>query len=175
MADEKEATLSDYTREEILKLIKENGGPVGLDLSARDLSGIDLSKEAIGAELEKVRERASCETPVWYSLFTRGINLGGANLQGTSLAGANLQEANLVGADLQGADLRSANLRRAYLWGAGLQRAYLGDATLPGADLRFANLQGASLLCTNLEGAKTNQRTIWPEGFEVPEGAVIED
>jgi len=35
--------MSEYTREEILKLIEENGGPEGLDLSGKDLSGIDLS------------------------------------------------------------------------------------------------------------------------------------
>ena len=44
--------MSDYTREEILKLIEENGGPEGLDLSGKDLSGIDLGREAIKAELE---------------------------------------------------------------------------------------------------------------------------
>ena len=47
--------MSEYTREEILKLIEENGGPGGLDLSGKDLSGIDLSREAIEAELEKAR------------------------------------------------------------------------------------------------------------------------
>ena len=52
MASAKEAPLSEYTREEILKLIEENGGPEGLDLSGKDLSGIDLNKRAIGTELE---------------------------------------------------------------------------------------------------------------------------
>jgi len=44
--------MSEYTREEILKLIEENGGPEGLDLSGKDLSGIDLNKRAIEVELE---------------------------------------------------------------------------------------------------------------------------
>ena len=44
--------MSEYTREEILKLIEENGGPEGLDLSEKDLSGIGLNKRAIEVELE---------------------------------------------------------------------------------------------------------------------------
>ncbi len=44
--------MSDYTREEILKLIEENGGSEGLDLSGKDLSGIDLNERAIEVELE---------------------------------------------------------------------------------------------------------------------------
>ena len=44
--------MSEYTREELLKLIQENSGPEGLDLSGKDLSGIDLNERAIGTELE---------------------------------------------------------------------------------------------------------------------------
>ena len=36
--------MSEYTREEILKLIEENGGPEGLYPWGKDLSGIDLSR-----------------------------------------------------------------------------------------------------------------------------------
>jgi len=35
--------MSEYTREEILKMIEEAGGPENLDLSDADLSGIDPS------------------------------------------------------------------------------------------------------------------------------------
>jgi len=45
--------MSVYTREEILKLIEENGGPEGLDLSGKDLSGIDLGREATVVEVER--------------------------------------------------------------------------------------------------------------------------
>ena len=82
VASEKEAPLTDYTREEILKLIEENGGPEGLDLSGKDLSGIDLGREAIKAELGKALKSAPPdETPVWHSKRTEGVNLEGANLQ----------------------------------------------------------------------------------------------
>jgi len=40
--------MSEYTREEILKLIEENGGPEGLDLSGKDLSGIGLGIDTSG-------------------------------------------------------------------------------------------------------------------------------
>ena len=39
--------MSEYTREEILKLIEERGATEGLDLWGKDLSGIDLSMDAI--------------------------------------------------------------------------------------------------------------------------------
>jgi uncharacterized protein YjbI with pentapeptide repeats len=140
--------MSEYTREEILKLIEENGGPEGLDLSGKDLSRIDLGEEAVWAALEKFRETAPDETPVWYSKLTDGINLAGANLRE-----ANLQEAKLVGAELQGANLESSNLEGAGLLQANLQGAWLRGANLRGADLAPANLQGAYMMGANLEGA----------------------
>jgi uncharacterized protein YjbI with pentapeptide repeats len=132
--------LNEYAREEILKLIEENGGPEGLDLSGKDLPGIKLSREKIVEELEKARERAPDETPVWYSKLTGGVNLAGANLQGTKLTDAKLQGAHLINAKLQGAYLGGANLQGARLDGAVLHRA-----NLECADLREANLAGASL------------------------------
>jgi len=48
-------------------------------------------------------------------------------------------------------------------------------ADLRGAILRGANFQEADLREAKLEGAKADQHTIWPEGFEVPEGVVVED
>ena len=165
--------MSEYTREEILKLIEENGGSEGLDLSGKDLSEIDLGREAIEAELEKAQARMPGEIPVWYSEQTEGINLRGADLQEAvlreanlqraflwdaklqeaTLAGANLQGAYLVNANLQGANLWGANLQGALLWDADLQVALLGEANLQEAELRLANLQGAELWLANLQGA----------------------
>ncbi len=153
--------MSEYTREEILKLIEENGGPGGLDLSGKDLSGIDLGREAVEPELEKARERAPEETPVWYSELTEGVDLEGADLREASLYSAQLQRADLWYAKLQGADLDDANLEEAELGCANLQGAtlcsanlqgvYLAGADLQGADLRGANLQRAYLRHTNLQ------------------------
>jgi len=156
--------LSEYTREEILRLIEENGGPEGLDLSGKDLSGIDLSREAIEAELAKVREMAPDETPVWYSESGWAANLQGADLQeanlvgakleGVDLKGANLREANLANADLQWANLELANAQGAWLRGANLQGAVLWDAVLQGAQVGFADLRKAVLWRTNFQGAE---------------------
>lgn len=49
------------------------------------------------------------------------------------------------------------------------------SAELQGANLGGAKLQGANLSGADLQGAKASKYTIWPEGFEVPEGVVIED
>lgn len=142
--------MSEYTREEILKLVEENGGPEGLDLSDKDLSGIDLGREAIEAELEKARERAPDETPVWCYLHPLDINVAGADLREVDLSGTNLQEADLQGANLQRADLQGANLQGTKLWGTDLQ-----GANLWGADLRRACLVGLDLQGAGLFGAKS--------------------
>jgi uncharacterized protein YjbI with pentapeptide repeats len=155
--------LSEYTREEILRLIEEKDGPWGLDLSGKDLSGIDLSREAIEAELEKV-SASVVGTPLWCHEFVAeraypggtiplGVNLLGANLQEVVLAWANLQGGNLVGANLQGAYLREADLQGADLELADLQGADLVDTNLQGANLFNADLQGAYLVYADLQGA----------------------
>jgi hypothetical protein len=157
VAAERKAPLREYTREEILKLIEENGGPEGLDLSGKYLSDIDLSREAIRAELEKtweeVLEEALGQEPVWYDQFTGGINLRGVNLQGAIMQRVNLQGAILVDANLQGAILQRANLQEARLHGANLQGARLWDANLQGAFLVAANLERAILKGADLRGA----------------------
>jgi len=160
--------MSEYTREDILKLVEENGGPEGLDLSGKDLSGIDLGREAIEVEVEKVRERAWSQIPVWFSEETQGANLQGANLraanlQGTNFGHANLKEANLFGANLQNAlfslanlqcaNLSSANLREAYIERTNLQEASLDGANLVGVWLVASELIEANLFAANLQGA----------------------
>lgn len=125
---EKEEPL---TREEVLKLIEEHGGPEGLDLSNRNLEGIDLSPTEDGP-----------------GLALQGINLKNANLEGANLQGAHLWDGNL-----QGAYLGKANLQGAILWIANLQGANLRIAKLQGANLMKANLQGADLRMAKLQGA----------------------
>ncbi|MGA9350875.1 MAG: pentapeptide repeat-containing protein [Anaerolineae bacterium] len=148
--------MSEYTREEILKLIEENNGPNGLDLSGKDLSGIDLSREAIAPELEKARKRALDEAPVWYSEeWTRGINLVGVNLQGANLRGANLQGADLMWANLQEVTLMHAILQEASLALAKLQGAILWNTDLQRANLRSSHFETVDFLGveSRLEGA----------------------
>lgn len=138
--------MSEYTTRQILDMIEANGGPKGLDLSEKNLSGIDLSPERIQAELEKVREEDPEAEPVWLDAITGGINL----------ARANLQEARLKGARLQSACLYRADLKKAKLAGARLQWVSLQRANLREADLMSANLQGATLVLADLQGT-----TLW--------------
>ncbi|MEB3884835.1 serine/threonine-protein kinase [Lyngbya sp. CCY1209] len=115
--------------------------------------------------------------------------LSGLNLEGGTWKGTNFYEARLARVNFQGADLRDANFGRARLVQANLrkanlQNAYLSTANLEAADLRGANLSGACLSRANLRGtnlcganlkgaivgdeqlgmARTNWRTILPNG-----------
>jgi uncharacterized protein YjbI with pentapeptide repeats len=139
--------MSEYTREEILKMIEEVGGPQNLDLSGKDLSKIDLSKEAIAEELEEYRKNNPDQPPPWCSQETRGIDLHGANLE----------KANLLDARLEGADLQGAHLEEAILMDVCLEKAFLLDAHLEEACLWGAHLEGACLWNTHLERANLRQ------------------
>lgn len=44
----------------------------------------------------------------WFIFFFKGVNLKGANLEGSNMAGVNLRVATLKGANLQNCDLRAA-------------------------------------------------------------------
>jgi len=133
------------TREDVLRLIEEHGGPRGLDLREANLQGARLSQANLqGADLS--------------SANLQGANLRRAELQGATLAGANLQEADLCEANLQGARLWRSNLQGALLLAASLEEAHLEWANLEGANLAAANLQeahlaDATLRDANLEGA----------------------
>lgn len=102
------------------------------------------------------------------------VNLYGSKLIGTNLKGANLYKADLSSAGLNGANLQGANLSHAYLYYANLSEADLRGADLSEAYLKYANLRGANLCGANLTNtkvtpdqlavAKTNWRTIFPNG-----------
>ena len=145
--------MSEYTREEILKMIEEVGGPQNLDLSGQDLSGIDLSKEAIAKELEKYRQNNPDQTPLWFSDETEGIDLHGAILKKANLSEAHLEGVFLWEAHLEGAFLGEAHLGGAVLGWARLEGADLGWAHLEGAHLGWAHLERAFLRLAHLEGA----------------------
>lgn len=103
-----------------------------------------------------------------------GANFYGANLHEINLEGANLSGANFGHGNLTGAILKEANLTKAYfstaslenadLRGADLTDAYLNGANLRGANLCGANLSNARVSDSQLETAKTNWRTIKPDG-----------
>lgn len=118
------------TREDVLRLIEEHGGPHGLDLRKANLRQCDLSR-----------------------LDLDGADLSGANLQGVRLCWGSLEAARLLDADLQRADLRWAHLEAAKLDRANLDGANLRLADVEAAELALSSLQGADLSETNLQAA----------------------
>jgi hypothetical protein len=156
-------------------------GGVGTDLSARSVSGGQLSQLPLRcANLERSRVTGS----------VREANLAEANLHRTQLRLARLENVDLSGADLtdaggasailDGVTLARADLRRANLQGSLLSNVSLQRARLAGADLRSvsltrsdlsganadsADLSDASLSDTNLRGARLEHaklaRAVW--------------
>ena len=166
-------------REDVEGLLLEAGSTDKLNLSNRNLRGIDFSNFDL----------------------TRA-NLSGANLSGANLSGANLLWVNLLGANLQGANLREANLsrtqlsranlslvdlsgtnlsttylsrvllREANLSGANLSRTHLSEVNLSGANLSGAILNGADLSGADLSGADLNRAQLngaYMRGEGIPE------
>ncbi len=134
-----------YTREDVLRLIEENGGTAeGLDLSGKTF------EEGINLRELKLDE-----------IILKGAFLRYAHLEEADLVEAHLERANLVEAHLEGAYLENAHLEGAYLRNTHLEGAYLGGtpyldlggAHLEGAHLENAHLKGAYLMEAYLEGA----------------------
>jgi len=155
-------------RDELLRLIEENGGPKDLDLRGARFLGdgqeeeprlnpIDLSPEALAPLATAYREKHGGSEPPWLSWWPDGVALGvalrRARLQGADLSGARLQRADLIDAQLQGAHLSDAQLQGVLLISARLQGAHLSDAQLQGANLGDAQVQGADLSDAGLEEA----------------------
>jgi uncharacterized protein YjbI with pentapeptide repeats len=153
-----------YTREDVLRLIKQNGNTAeGLDLSRKvfeegiNLSGLNrLDLNFFGIILNNAQ------------LFR--ANFKGSNLDLADMKGANLQYANfnpsgkrptsLQGIDLRGAYLENAEFKEADLSSAqfqGGQRplfpAFLNNTDFRGANLYLANFTGCHFYGTKLEGA----------------------
>jgi hypothetical protein len=119
------------TREDVLRLIEEHGGPEGLDLRKAELEDIDLSQANL-----------------------QGAAFWQANLQGANLSWAKLQGADLLFADLRGASLHGADLKQARLRGANLQGADLRRCSLQGTQVSEADLRGARLWAANFQDAE---------------------
>ena len=150
-------------RDELLRLIEENGGPWDLDLRGAifvnegqkeswQLDPIDLSPGALAPLAAAYMQEHGGSRPPWRDPHG-GVNLERARLQGANLRYARLQGAFLINAQLQGADLIDAQLQGAVLVDAQLQGANLSGARLQGAYLMCARLQGADITHVQLEGA----------------------
>lgn len=142
------------TREDVLRLIEEHGGPEGLDLSRKNFTTeVDLSRIGLrGANLQAAH---------LFNVNLQRATLTGANFQGANLRNADLQGAILLNANLQGADLRYADLRGVTLLNANLQGADLWYANLQEAYLRDAKLQGARLALASWREARELENVAW--------------
>ena len=129
---------SDYSREEIVALLKAQEPDAPLDLSGKSLNGADLS----GLDFSHVNLRAA------RLVKTR---LSGAKLDGAILDQAWMLEADLTGASLVGAHLFSAQLQRARADGADFSRARIAG------DLTGASLRGAKFIEANMAADMKNQ------------------
>ena len=175
-----------FTREDVLRLIKENGGKAeGLDLSGKVFEeGIDLHSHGrkkivlTGIDLSDTHlERANLRSAHLEEAILRGAHLEGADLsraqaQEARMNGVHLQEAHLEHAHLESANLRGAYLEGAYLRyihleGAILREAHLERADLRNARLQEARLQGAQLQDANLTRANLQRAYLHETGFSI--------
>ncbi|MGC9502318.1 protein kinase domain-containing protein [Baaleninema sp.] len=121
------------------------------DFANRNLSGADLQR--FNLEGANFNESKLVKT-----------NLRGANLHKADLSQTGMNHAVLRDADLSDAFMSYCNLAGADLRGADLTNAYLTYANLTGANLCGANLTNAKVTQEQLASAKTNWRTILPDG-----------
>ena len=169
-------TKAEMTRADIEAALAKLGPDEKLDLFAKALNGLDLSKMDLrrtnlqaarlmmanlrGANLEGVNLDA-----VWsLNADWSGANLKGASMFGTQLIGSKLEGADLTGARVAG-DFSKANMAGARLDGAdlsadeknqsmGLMRGTFKSTNLEGASFKGANLSRALLEYASLKGAK---------------------
>lgn len=138
-----------YTREDVLRLIKENGGKAeGLDLSEKVFEkGIDMR----GFDLREVIFRNA--------RFPTHSNRG--QEVGANLAGIHLENADFTHAHLERADLRDTHLEGAILWHAHLERANLWDTHLERANLMGTHLERANLMGTKFSSDVNLEDVDW--------------
>ena len=175
-----------YTREDVLRLIEENGGTAeglnlsekvfenGIDLRGRDLRRIILARAKLReAHLEGANLRYThLEGAILSRAHLEETDLRRIQAQKAKMSDIQLHEANLEHANLEGATLRRANLVEAHLRRIHLERANLIDAQLERADLRnarldearlqHAHLQEANLTRACLEGANLHETEFSP-------------
>lgn len=159
-----------FSREEVLRRLRNQEDLRRADLSGLDLSGVnfdgaDLTRaELEGAKLDRAKlcgakltnaslRNASLERANLTEANLERADLSGARLPGSTLDGASLRRANLNEADLSGASLRGARLSQAELTGANLSSAKLNHAELDDAELERADLGTADLSAADLENA----------------------
>lgn len=138
------------TRADVEHFLHEAGSPEKLNLTGRNLRGVDLKHfNLAGATLRE----ANLNGADLRNATIREADLNGANLRGAKLNGADLSKTDLSNTDLDSADLSGVNLTGTTLRGARLSYANLSGATLSGVNLSGLSLSGAHLSKADLSGA----------------------
>lgn len=168
--------MAEYTREEVLEMVKagkslEGANLSGIDLSEADLSGTNLKvadlfranltksnlsgSNLYKADLHKaVLHKTNLSFAYLSSADMGKANLGDADIRGTDLSDVILSEADLNNANISGGDLSDANLKRADLSAAVLKNANFASTDLEGATLNNADISGANIYHIKTPGWK---------------------
>jgi len=153
---EKGTAGNPLTRQDVIRLIEENGGRTeGMDLSKKVFEdGIDLrgvnNGQLVGVTLkEAVLEKCHLEGLQLSNARFEGAFMSGAHLEDIRASGIHLENTELVGAYLEGSRLVAAHLEGAEFFDAHLEEATLVNAFLDRTRLSGAHLQGA-----HMQGAK---------------------
>jgi len=152
------------SREDVIRMIEERGGPEGLDLSGYDLSGVSLSY----LDLHCVVFGTDWRTPHLSTACVKEAVFEHCNLRGTSFIHVDLSGASLYGSDLANARLGVANctettFNRANLRGANFHGARLNNTNFSEADLRNADFHSAYMGDVKLTGAKIGDRLLFED------------
>ena len=126
----------------------------------------------IGADLPEDKLQVALFGPAPVPRSFQGEDLRGVNWTGVYVWRAIFNNADLRGANLTGVKAWGAKFYNADLRGVNLTGALLWEVNFNNADLRGANLTGARLWRARFEGAKYNDKTIFPEGWTLPDSMI---
>ena len=144
-----------YIREDVLKLIENNGGKSeGLDLSGTVYEpGIDLSKLPLGGIILK-------HTSLLNVHFEHA-ELGDASFEDADLRYAHFDYAELDDASFEYADIRYSHFEKAMLRKASFEDADLRYAHFDYAESNDANFEDADLREANFNSTKLKRANFW--------------
>lgn len=152
------------SREDVIRMIEEGGGPEGLVLSGYDLSGVSLSN----LDLHGVVFGTDWRTPHLSTACVREAVFEHCNLRGVSFIHVDLSGVSLYGSDLADARLGVVNctettFKRASLRGANFHGARLNNTDFSEADLRDADYHSAYIGDVKLTKAEIGERLLFED------------
>lgn len=159
------------TAKQVLEAIEQQGSPNKVDLSRMQMTGINLSSDAIRLFVNEASQKDLAKLP-WVTNLTWQILPEGTSIDFRNdvirldLKGANLNHAIFIEANLSGAALMSTNLYWAYLLGANLSGCNLYEANLKRGQLQMANFENASLIAADLRDADVTGANFRGANFE---------